>query len=76
MKGSTLMWWDSELKITGKFDIGADVVLYLGDTLDLLKQIPDKTAGLIVTSPPYNIGKPYEKKLNLQEYNRTTREGY
>jgi len=68
MKGSTLMWWDSELKITGKFDIGADVVLYLGDTLDLLKQIPDKTAGLIVTSPPYNIGKPYEKKLNLQEY--------
>jgi len=68
MKGSTLMWWDSELKITGKFDIGADVVLYLGDTLGLLKQIPDKTAGLIVTSPPYNIGKPYEKKLNLQEY--------
>ncbi len=68
MKGSTLMWWDSELKITGKFDIGADVVLYLGDTLDLLKQIPDKTAGLVVTSPPYNIGKPYEKKLNLQEY--------
>jgi len=62
------MWWDRELKITGKFDIGADVVLYLGDTLDLLKQIPDKTAGLIVTSPPYNIGKPYEKKLNLQEY--------
>jgi len=62
------MWWDSELKITEKFDIGADVVLYLGDTLDLLKQIPDKTAGLIVTSPPYNIGKPYEKKLNLQEY--------
>ena len=62
------MWWDSELKITGKFDIGADVVLYLGDTLDLLKQIPDKTAGLVVTSPPYNIGKPYEKKLNLQEY--------
>ena len=56
------------MKITGKFDIGADVVLYLGDTLDLLKQIPDKTAGLIVTSPPYNIGKPYEKKLNLQEY--------
>ena len=62
------MWWDRELKITGKFDIGADVVLYLGDTLDLLKQIPDKTAGLVVTSPPYNIGKPYEKKLNLQEY--------
>ncbi|RJS72279.1 site-specific DNA-methyltransferase, partial [Methanophagales archaeon] len=62
------MWWDKKLKITEKFDIDADVVLYLGDTLDLLKQIPDKMAGLVVTSPPYNIGKPYEKKLNLQEY--------
>jgi len=68
MKGSTLMWWDKELRITGKFDVDADVVLYLGDTLDLLKQIPDKTAGLVVTSPPYNIGKPYEKRLNLPEY--------
>jgi len=56
------------LRITGKFDVDADVVLYLGDTLDLLKQIPDKTAGLVVTSPPYNIGKPYEKRLNLPEY--------
>jgi len=62
------MWWDKELRITGKFDVDADVVLYLGDTLDLLKQIPDKTAGLVVTSPPYNIGKPYEKRLNLPEY--------
>ena len=62
------MWWDKKLKITEKFDIDAEVVLYLGDTLDLLKQIPDKMAGLVVTSPPYNIGKPYEKKLNLQEY--------
>jgi len=62
------MWWDKKLKITEKFDINADVVLYLGDTLDLLKQIPDKMAGLVVTSPPYNIGKPYEKKLDLQEY--------
>ncbi|MHA1330010.1 MAG: DNA-methyltransferase [Candidatus Hodarchaeales archaeon] len=68
MKGPTLMWWDKKLKITEKFDINADVVLYLGDTLDLLKQIPDKMAGLVVTSPPYNIGKPYEKKLDLQEY--------
>jgi len=62
------MWWDKELRITGKFDVDADVVLYLGDALDLLKQIPDKTAGLVVTSPPYNIGKPYEKRLNLPEY--------
>jgi len=59
---------DKELKIKEKFDLDADVVLYCGDTLDLLKQIPDKIASLVVTSPPYNIGKPYEKKLDLEEY--------
>ena len=59
-----------ELKVRSKFDPEADVVLYLGDTLDLLAQIPDKTARLVATSPPYNIGKPYEKKLDLDEYVR------
>lgn len=59
---------DKKLQIEEKFDINADVVLYVGNTLNLLKQIPDKTARLVVTSPPYNIGKPYEKKLNLEEY--------
>ncbi len=56
------------LKISDKFDSEADVVLYTGDTLDLLKQIPDETAELVVTSPPYNIGKPYEKKVSINEY--------
>ena len=46
----------------------ANVVLYPGDCLELLKQIPDNSIQLIVTSPPYNIGKEYEKKLNLETY--------
>ncbi|MEW6097014.1 MAG: site-specific DNA-methyltransferase [bacterium] len=57
-----------ELKIRSKFDSEADIVLYLGDILDLLAQIPDGIGRLVVTSPPYNIGKPYEKKLSLDEY--------
>jgi len=56
------------LKITDKFIADADVVLYVGDTLELLKQIPNKTATLVVTSPPYNIGKSYEKKVDLDIY--------
>lgn len=59
-----------ELKVCSKFDSEADVILYLGDALELLAQIPDGIARLVVTSPPYNIGKPYEKKLNLDEYVR------
>ena len=42
--------------------------LFLGDCLDLLKQIPDNSVQLVVTSPPYNIGKEYEKRKDLNSY--------
>jgi len=50
------------------FQPEANAVLYPGDCLRLLKQIPDRSIQLIVTSPPYNIGKEYEKKRQLQDY--------
>lgn len=31
----------------------------IGDCRELLKEIPDESVNLVVTSPPYNIGKPY-----------------
>jgi adenine-specific DNA-methyltransferase len=45
-----------------------DVTLYHGDCLDLLRMMPDGVADLVVTSPPYNIGKEYEKRLDLATY--------
>lgn len=39
-----------------------------GDCLALLKQIPDETIDLVVSSPPYNIGKEYEAKKDLNSY--------
>lgn len=44
------------------------VTLYEGDRLDLLRQIPDGAAQLVVTSPPYNIGKEYESRQRLKDY--------
>lgn len=38
------------------------------DALDFLKQQPDESIRLIVTSPPYNIGKEYETKTSLKNY--------
>lgn len=32
-----------------------------GDSRNLLKDIPDGSVKLAITSPPYNIGKPYGK---------------
>lgn len=59
---------EKELKSSENFDPSADVVLYTGDTLGLLSQIPDGTVQLVVTSPPYNIGKEYEARLPIDEY--------
>ena len=44
------------------------VTLFAGDCLDLLAGMADQEADLVVTSPPYNIGKEYEKKLDLDRY--------
>jgi adenine-specific DNA-methyltransferase len=43
-------------------------VLHHGDCLALLSRVPDRAIRLIATSPPYNIGKPYEKRLRLEQY--------
>lgn len=56
------------LKKSNQFDKDVDIVYFNGDTLDFLKQIPSEFIQLIVTSPPYNLGKEYEEKLNLDEY--------
>ncbi|MFR2298923.1 MAG: DNA methyltransferase, partial [Clostridium paraputrificum] len=43
----------------------------IGDCREILKSIPDKSVKLVVTSPPYNIGKPYGKykdKIPLNEW--------
>lgn len=60
--------FDHERRIAEEFVLSASIVVYPGDCLDLLKSIPDESLQLVVTSPPYNIGKEYEKKLNLDLY--------
>jgi adenine-specific DNA-methyltransferase len=56
------------MEIVNRFNKQERIVVYPGDCIDLLKTIPDNSMQLIVTSPPYNIGKEYEKKLELDQY--------
>jgi len=56
------------IRVTESFRTDAEVVLSHGDCKDFLRTLPSSLARLIVTSPPYNIGKPYEQKLQLEEY--------
>jgi adenine-specific DNA-methyltransferase len=58
----------SKLKIEPSYSPKARAVAFHGDCMKLLKSIPDRTASLVVTSPPYNIGKEYEKKRQVQAY--------
>lgn len=60
--------FEKKIHIAEHFDVGESIVVHSGDCLDLLRSCPDNTFGLIVTSPPYNLGKEYEKKLNLDSY--------
>lgn len=43
--------------------------LFLMDAEELLDSLPEKPIfDLVVTSPPYNIGKEYEHQMKLEEY--------
>lgn len=55
-------------KIADQFALSESIVVYPGNCLDLLKAIPDESIQLVVTSPPYNIGKECEKRLHLDVY--------
>lgn len=47
----------------------ADYAIWQGDSMALLKSLPNKPIfDLVVSSPPYNIGKSYEKKAALEKY--------
>lgn len=56
------------LTIGQAFDPAETAVVYEGDCLEFLGTIPDRSVQLVVTSPPYNIGKEYERRLDLAAY--------
>ena len=57
-----------EISIAQEYSNDADAVVYHGSCLDLLKAIPENSIELIITSPPYNIGKEYEKRTTIETY--------
>ncbi|HAL17013.1 MAG TPA: site-specific DNA-methyltransferase [Anaerolineaceae bacterium] len=57
-----------KITVSDHYDPSAEMVLYEGDTLDLLRTLPDNVVQLVVTSPPYNLGKPYESRMDMADY--------
>jgi adenine-specific DNA-methyltransferase len=58
-------------KVIDHFDAEHHIILHCGDTFEFTKTLPDETAKLIITSPPYNLGKEYENKTHIESYLKT-----
>jgi DNA modification methylase len=61
---------DKSLVVKDHYDPVADVVLFQGECATLLASMPEDSVDLVITSPPYNVGKEYEKAKPLTHYLR------
>jgi len=61
-------------RIVKTFSNTADVIICNDSCYDFVKTVPDRSVALVITSPPYNIGKKYEKRSSLDEYYRKQEE--
>ena len=59
---------DAQFEVNETFDRNANAIIAPGDARGSLQTAPDGFAKLIITSPPYNIGKAYEKATDLESY--------
>lgn len=57
----------ADLSIVPAYD-GPEAHLACEDNLSFMRALPDASMQLIVTSPPYNIGKSYERRKSLDTY--------
>ncbi|MDG4548814.1 MAG: site-specific DNA-methyltransferase [Candidatus Contendobacter sp.] len=55
-------------QIKDSYDQAARIVLYPGDTSRFLETVPNQSIALIITSPPYNLGKDYENRTSIEQY--------
>ena len=56
------------ISISDSLNSDAQAKLIEGDSLAVLKKIRSNSIHLIITSPPYNIGKEYENQVELGNY--------
>lgn len=55
-------------QIHSEYSASYKCVLQQGDCSELIKAIPSRSIDLIVTSPPYFMGKSYDKSTDLKDF--------
>lgn len=68
MSDNTLFQADTGVGVSNIWTKANEHVIWSGDAKDLLASMPDESVNLIITSPPYNIGKIYEDVVSLEDY--------
>lgn len=56
------------MKIHKLWGFDRDFTLYPGDCAHLLQSLPDESIDLVLSSPPYCIGKAYEDKTKAEDF--------
>jgi adenine-specific DNA-methyltransferase len=74
-KSTSIFWQSKEMRLIDLTQFlgqpyfqAPNCLIYNIDCLEAMGRLPNEFLHLTVTSPPYNIGKEYEKNLPLDEY--------
>ena len=65
---NNLPLFDAPKPISRQFQPNAEIVLFHGNASDFIETLPDESVKLIITSPPYNLGKEYEDRVSIETY--------
>src|ERR1035437_10892276 len=60
--------FNEQIQIADTFSEDERLVTICDDALECAKALPTNFFSLIVTSPPYNLGKEYEQRSSLHSY--------
>lgn len=60
--------FQTDFKVTDHFSPDSDAVIACADSATFTRTLPSGIAKLIISSPPYNIGKAYERQVPIAEY--------
>ena len=56
------------MRSLGKMFEGPEPIIAREDNMSFMRKLGDETMTLIATSPPYNLGKAYERKRPMEEW--------
>ena len=60
--------FEPSIRVDDTYQPDAVAVVHRGDSATFLTTLPDRCVQLVVTSPPYNIGKSYEVRAGIDAY--------